>query len=146
MRMKKSLFLLAVFAVVLTGAETPPAQARLVVELGNFRHRRGDAKLLLFSGKEGFPDTPARALRQVIEPIAGDRVRFTITNLKPGTYAISCFHDENGNGTLDMGTFGPKEGYGFSNNVTGTFGPPSFRAASFTVTAPETQIRIRLRY
>jgi uncharacterized protein (DUF2141 family) len=49
-------------------------------------------------------------------------------SLKAGQYAISAFHDENNNQKLDRNSFGmPKEKYGFSNNVRGTFGPPPIK-------------------
>ncbi|MFN7603100.1 MAG: DUF2141 domain-containing protein [Bacteroidota bacterium] len=38
----------------------------------------------------------------------------------------------------------PKEGYGFSNNVMGSFGPPSFEKAKFKLT--DGVIQIKLRY
>ena len=57
-------------------------------------------------------------------------------NLEPGDYAVMLFHDENGNGEMDKNVFGiPTEGYGFSNNAKGSFGPPKFSAMKVTVTA-----------
>lgn len=56
----------------------------------------------------------------------------TFTNIPSGTYAISLYHDENDNGALDLGAFRiPEEPYGFSNNPSSMFGPPSFEEASF---------------
>jgi uncharacterized protein (DUF2141 family) len=41
----------------------------------------------------------------------------------------------------------PKEGYGFSNNVMGAFGPPSYSRARFQYTSGSTlQIAIKTRY
>ena len=58
-----------------------------------------------------------------------------IDDLQPGTYAISTVYDEDENGKLNTGFLGvPKELVGFSNNAKGTFGPPSFKATSFTHT------------
>jgi uncharacterized protein (DUF2141 family) len=52
---------------------------------------------------------------------------FFLKNLNPGKYAIRYFHDENLNSLMEMNMLGkPTEGYGFSNNVTGKFGPPPF--------------------
>ncbi len=69
-------------------------------------------------------------------------------NLPVGTYAIAIFHDSNNNKKLDKNWVGiPKEGYGFSNNVFGTFGPPSFQEASFKVKANNTtNLKIKLEY
>ena len=55
-------------------------------------------------------------------------------NLPAGTYAIGVFHDVNGNNSLDTNFLGiPKEQYGFGNDATGSFGPPSFDEAAIKV-------------
>lgn len=52
--------------------------------------------------------------------------------LAPGIYAITAFHDEDGNGTLDFDTRGiPFEATGNGNNAKGRFGPPSFDQMKF---------------
>jgi uncharacterized protein (DUF2141 family) len=59
---------------------------------------------------------------------------FVFHNVPAGTYAVSSFHDENGNNKLDRNSLGvPSEGYGFSNDAQGTAGPPTFSQAQFTV-------------
>lgn len=53
--------------------------------------------------------------------------------LPAGTYAISLFQDENGNGILDTAVLGiPTEKYGFSNDVRGVMGPLSYDKCNFT--------------
>jgi len=70
----------------------------------------------------------------------------TLDNHPEGTYALSVFHDSQNTGKLRTNAFGvPRDGYGFSNNATGTFGPPSFEKASFKVTAGKNQVDIDLR-
>ncbi len=67
--------------------------------------------------------------------------------LKPGTYAVAVFHDENGNGDLDTNFIGiPKEGYGFSNNPKSMMGPPEFKEAAFTVGEEDLEMLIQLKY
>ncbi len=39
----------------------------------------------------------------------------------------------------------PKEGYAFSNNVFGTFGPPKFEKAKFEV-KEDIQLEIKMKY
>ena len=54
--------------------------------------------------------------------------------LPNGKYAIGLYIDSNENEKLDSNFFGmPTEQFGFSNNVLGRFGPPSFESASFEV-------------
>jgi uncharacterized protein (DUF2141 family) len=59
-------------------------------------------------------------------------LEIVIHDLHAGKYAIASYHDENGNGKLDTNALGiPEEGYGFSNDARGTFGPPKFSEAAF---------------
>ncbi|HVM98678.1 MAG TPA: DUF2141 domain-containing protein [Caulobacteraceae bacterium] len=64
----------------------------------------------------------------------------------PGRYALVMFHDANADGDLNMGPFGPKEGFAFSNNIIPILTAPSLSSALFTVGPGETHVTIRLRY
>jgi uncharacterized protein (DUF2141 family) len=45
---------------------------------------------------------------------------------------VAFFHAEHNETQLTTGMFGkPTQGYGFSNNATGSFGPPNFSVAAF---------------
>src|ERR1700722_8812194 len=63
----------------------------------------------------------------------------------PGRYALVMFHDANADGDLNVGPLGPKEGYGFSNNVRPFLAPPSLQSTLFSVGPGDTRISIRLR-
>jgi uncharacterized protein (DUF2141 family) len=64
----------------------------------------------------------------------------------PGRYALVMYQDANADGDLNLGPLGPKEGYGFSNNVRPFLAPPPLSTALFSVTGPETHMAIRLHY
>jgi len=66
--------------------------------------------------------------------VNGEREAVIVVHeLPPGVYAVSVFHDLNGNQVLDTNFIGyPKEPFGFSAPM-GKFGPPSFEEASFHV-------------
>lgn len=67
-----------------------------------------------------------------------------IPNLPNGTYAVSIFHDENGNMELDTNFIGiPKESCAFSKAKMKTFGPPDFEDCTFEVLA-DTEIKISI--
>jgi uncharacterized protein (DUF2141 family) len=69
------------------------------------------------------------------------------TQLGPGHYAVIVFHNENDNGRLDENPRGePTEGYGFSNDVEGLLGSPSFDAAGVTLDPADKSIVISLIY
>ena len=78
--------------------------------------------------------------------IDNNSIEVEFKNLKMGVYAVSVYHDENSNGVLETdGLFGlPSEPFGFSNNLSITFGPPSFKKSSFNLTTNKT-INIKLK-
>jgi uncharacterized protein (DUF2141 family) len=70
-------------------------------------------------------------------------LEFTV-ELPEGEYAISLYHDVNENNELDTGSYGiPIEAYGFSNNVKGFMGAPSFEKSKFSLTEDKI-VRINL--
>lgn len=77
--------------------------------------------------------------------ISDNEARITFENLKQGEYAVSVFHDENGNNKMDTKLFGiPKEPYGFSNNSKGFMGPPKFEDSKFSLNKNKS-ITIRIK-
>jgi uncharacterized protein (DUF2141 family) len=73
-------------------------------------------------------------------------VTVSFKDLPEGEYAVSLFVDENSNGKMDTNAIGiPVEAYGFSNDASGNFGPPSFEQAKFIVGKDKTAITITLR-
>jgi uncharacterized protein (DUF2141 family) len=81
-----------------------------------------------------FLDKNDKSLKELTQTISNKECTIEIMNLKPGKYAFKYFHDENNNKKLDTNLIGiPKEGYGFSNDVKGTFGPPVFEDTIFEI-------------
>jgi uncharacterized protein (DUF2141 family) len=81
-----------------------------------------------------FFDENEKILTQEKKEITDNKCLLTIKNLEPGKYAIRYYHDENMNGKMETNLVGkPTEGYGFSNNVTGKFGPPPFEKWLFEI-------------
>jgi len=65
----------------------------------------------------------------------------------PGSYAVMVYHDENGNGKLDKSPSGmPLEGWGFSRNARGHYGPPAFDAARIDIKAGTNDIALDMVY
>lgn len=104
-------------------------QAKLVIKITNLGDLQGQVMVGIFDSEDNFLE----------EPIVGKTVKATkeglevvFENLPFGTYAVSVIHDENENGELDSFLVIPTEPYGFSNNVMGKMGPPSFKESSFS--------------
>ena len=75
------------------------------------------------------------------------QARCDFEDIPPGTYAMAVIHDENMNGKLDTNWRGiPREGYGFSNDVTAAMGAPSFSAASFSYNGENLDLTMSLHY
>jgi uncharacterized protein (DUF2141 family) len=134
----------ATFATALAAEPVGASTAELVVKVTGVRSDRGTVEYGVYNDPAAFP-TRAGRIRSGGVPAAEGTVRFTVTGLEPGTYAVAVFHDENGNGKFDRGLFGiPLEDYGFSNDAPVFFGPPSFEAAAVKVGPEGKTITIRV--
>ena len=123
-----------------------PSRATLIVDVLQLRNDEGRVAVAVFNTEEAFPDQE-RALRGKLSKISGKRARVTFKGLKPGTYAVAVLHDENENDEMDFNFVGmPLEGYGFSNDASAMFGPPSFEDAAFRLRGGRAKARIKARY
>ena len=100
------------------------------IEISGIDDAKGLMSIGLYSDEKGFPDD-GKEYKGADVKVTGQTVVYTFKDVPFGTYAIAVFHDTNSNGKLDKNFLGiPKEGYAFSNNVFGTFGPPDFKKTS----------------
>jgi len=120
------------------------AASGLIVQTAGLESAEGVVACALYDSAESFlGDSRVRAARLPIERLSAE---WTIEDLAAGEYAVSCYHDRNGNGRLDRGAFGvPTEPYGFSNDARGSFGPPKYRKARFRFEGGTTTIGVSLR-
>ena len=138
----------AVTLGVLLAATAPnAAQAgEVVIEVTNVRSSDGLIRIALYTDPSTFPDRSGVHLGQVVPAEAGT-TRVVFPDIVPGMYAIAMTHDEDGDGEFDTNLLGvPREGWGFSRNAMGLFGPPDFFDAAFSVTNEPTFQRLRVRY
>lgn len=116
--MKKTYLLIILFLTILPFISV--AQISLTIEIQNLRSNAGEILLQIY-------DENQNKIKGVYGKIVDKKSVIIIENLIAGKYAFKYFHDENKNDKLDSNWLGiPNEGYGFSNNAKGTFGPPSF--------------------
>jgi uncharacterized protein (DUF2141 family) len=124
---------------VLTFSHLLCAQSRLVVELTNLRNNKGNIAIELL-------DENKQSVKGATGKIENNKCTVIFNDLKDGKYAIQYFHDENSNKKLDKNFIGiPKEGYGFSNDAIGTFGPKDFEEWLFEVSQDKV-IKIKTLY
>lgn len=116
--------LLSVIAFALASTGLAHA-AELNVEVAGLKSAKGKVFVAVYNRAEDFLKQPMRTATVDAQP---GKVKLLIAGLAPGDYAFSVFHDENGNGKLDTNLIGmPVEPYGFSNDASGNYGPPSFK-------------------
>lgn len=140
--MKTLLFFLVLIAMVYTDQ----GNAKLTLTVNKVKNDKGVVRVLLFDKAAGFPDDVENSVKNASVKITGDKAVITFDNLTAGTYALSVFHDSENTGKLRTNAFGiPRDGYGFSNNASGTFGPPSFQKAAFKVNAGDNKVSIDLK-
>ena len=133
---------LVAFAAGAEVRKTAPLAVRLELRSSN-----GQVGCLLYDRPSGFPKDPQAALQRKWCPIANGSSVCAFDPIPAGTYAVACFHDENGNGKLDTGLFGaPTEGTAASNNAKGFMGPPAFDDAKFSFTGAPAELRLDMRY
>ena len=135
-------------AALATTVGTGTFAAELAIDVHGVRSGDGRVYLAVHGAatKETFPSGEA-LVEGLRAPAQAGTVRFVVQDLAPGRYALSAFHDENDNGELDTNLLGvPSEGYGFGNEASAAFGPPSFEAAAVDVNAASSVTALTLAY
>lgn len=137
------LFLLTAFLAQGQSLETNIVK----VDIGGFRNDRGQVFCALYSSSDGFPKNGKKAVARIDSEISNKHAVCEFSDIAPGTYAVSVFHDENSNGKLDTNFMGiPCEGVGASNGAKGHFGPPKFGAAAFHFSGGRLDLKITITY
>lgn len=143
--MRTLLFPLVLVPALATGtsAQSP---GKLSVTVAGVRNDNGSVRCGLYSSADGFRE-PGREMRGAVAPIKNGQATCVFNGVPAGKYAIAVFHAEHNEKEMETGLFGkPKQGYGFSNNPSSTFGPPSFESAAFTYNGGALQLPVRLSY
>jgi uncharacterized protein (DUF2141 family) len=139
---KLTVLLVIIFSTNFLLAQEPNTTHAVRITVTNFENIKGKLQVCLTDKKEDFLKQCEYATAVTV---TNNTISLEIANVKTGVYSISLFHDENNNGVLDTkGFFGiPSEPYGFSNNPSTTFGPPSFEKCIFLINKNK-QISIEL--
>ena len=134
---------LGLLAALSVGAGEP---ASLDLSITGLRNLKGNVLICLTANAKAFPDCAKDAqARKAIVP-AANAAKVHFADLTPGIYAIALVHDQNANGKMDVAFMIPREGYGFSRNAMGSFGPPKFAAAQFGIAPGENAQAVKVKY
>jgi uncharacterized protein (DUF2141 family) len=114
----------------------------LKVVMEGFETDDGCVRIALANSEDSY-DSHDEVYRGASEKITAGVAVHIFENIPYGEYAVKVFHDENDNSDLDTNFLGiPSEDYGFSNNASGTFGPPAWDQARFFFSAELDSIQI----
>ncbi len=103
------------------------AQNTLTIQINGLKTNSGTVMISLL-------DANQKVVKKISSKVNDKTCMVNIENLAIGSYAIQYFHDENDNGKMDTGSFGkPVEGYGYSNDARGFFGPADFEDQVFKI-------------
>ena len=132
-------FVLPALSLLFLSCASLLAQSDLTIEIINLKNDKGMVIVeLLNQDEERVGDKSSKIVQGTCSLVFKD--------LPNGQYAVRYFHDENSNDELDTNIIGiPKEGFGFSNDAFGRFGPKDFEEWLFPVVG-DTTIRMVTRY
>jgi uncharacterized protein (DUF2141 family) len=122
----------------------PALAGELSVTVDGLGSAEGKVMLALFDSASEFPKGKLKNAQMT--PAAKGKVEFVFKDLAPGRYALSAYHDLNGNQRLDANMVGmPTEPYGFSRDARGQLGPPRFEDAAFVLGAEPLHLTIHVK-
>ena len=143
--MKRSFLILLCFSVLFHSCKKddghqpylindPSQNTQFLLEVSGFENTHGNLAISISKTSTQF-DSETLSYRDSVLDVTSANMSITINNISAGTYAVSVFHDENKNSTLDVGgVFGiPQEGFGFSNNPNIGFSKPAFNDCKFDI-------------
>ncbi|MAI73457.1 MAG: hypothetical protein CMM01_21510 [Rhodopirellula sp.] len=107
--------------------DTVGASGTAIIRILGAANDNGTMKIAIYGAESTF-ERPADAVFASVEPIAGGQVYIPVPlTALPEKIAIAVFHDENDDSVLNKNAIGfPSERYGFSRNVRGLMGPPTW--------------------
>lgn len=133
----KTLFIIAIqlFFTLTTFAQT----GDLTVTLENPGEKKGKVYVGVFTEQNFLMNPTESAMMDLDE----NQTQVTIKDMAYGIYAVSIFHDANGNGQLDMDEYGrPTEPWGLSGKSSGMM--PMWSEAKFDHNAEESEVKLKM--
>ena len=133
-------------ATVLLCTASPLWAGPLSAQITEARNDRGVVRCGLFKEATTWRNED-QAWRTVDASLQSGQAQCDFGTVPPGDYAIAVFHAEHNEAKVSYGFLGkPKQGVGFSNNPSITFGAPDFAQAVFRVDTHALVLPIHLTY
>lgn len=103
------------------------------VVVSNINTQQGTIELAVFDKPQLFLQKN-KSIKKYSKAVRGNSIKIKVKNLPEGHYAISLYHDFNGDKECNLNVIGiPKEPYGFSNNFKPLYRQPNFEDCHFFV-------------
>ena len=113
----------------------------LTIDFEIAKYSNGKIYVAIYNKEESFLKELFKG--EIVE-VKNGKARAIIEDLPLGEYAVSSFYDKNNNGKLDTNFLSiPKEPIAVSNNAKGSFGPPKYKDAKFTLATKKKNIKIK---
>ncbi len=137
--MKTIAILFSLFLCQIAFAQTETGNITVSVE--NLSSEEGKVYFALFNEDNFLKKAPIQGeVSEIKEGVA----QITFSEVPTGTYAITAYHDKNGNQQMDFESNGiPKENYGVSNNQMNLYGPPLWEDAKFEFDGSEKALQLQ---
>ena len=108
----------------------------------------GTVMIALFNSRNDYEADGEKnnAFIAVSADVSNQSSEYVFKDIPYGEYAIKLFHDKNGNSKLDKNFFGgPKEPYGFSNNIQKKLSQPAWESVMFKVDSGNVTQKIEVK-
>ena len=140
--------LLIIITLFISGLMTGFGQTSdLTVIISGAQNHQGKLRIGLFSNADDFNNKQNPVDSAVLSISEKGKSKYTFHKLRPGTYAVAVYHDENNDGTLNKRQLGiPVEGIGFSNFPEFKRRPPAFEEVAFELKDKNLTVEIPLFY
>ncbi len=137
--------LVGLSALAALTAAAPARATDLIVTVANMRSADGDVHVSVYDDPRAFPKGSGM-LKEIVVKATAPTTVVTFPGLRPGTYALAAFHDENGNREFDKNFLGmPLEDYAFSNDAPVFLSAPGFDAAAFAVAGDVVRVTMPMK-
>lgn len=105
--------------------------AELTIKINNVKNDSGTIYIAVWDTEENWPD--GKPFREFSTSAELGVTSITV-EIPEGTYAVSVYHDLNGNEQMDYNALRmPKEPWGVSNDAPARFGPPKWKRMTFDI-------------
>ncbi len=118
----------------------------LKVEVNGLKLIKGSlVRIAVYDSEEDYFDED-KMFYSAEKEVESESMTFLFKDFPRGNYALTLYHDEDGDGEMDRRWYGPpKEGYAFSNNFSSATRPARFEDAVFELTA-DTAVSVTMVY